>query len=104
MSAIGAVSGSAPASTPAPAGLDARKTQVEKQLADCVSCASSNTPEGQAKISALSTQLAAVEAQMQKADEARAEASKAAQGDSVASSPAAREPDSLVGQNVDVFA
>ena len=102
MSAVGAISGSA-AATPAPAGLEAQRTQVEKQLADCVSCASAKTPEGQAKISALSNQLAAVQARMEKADAARAEASKAAQGRG-ASAPPARDADSVLGQNVDVFA
>ncbi len=104
MSAVGAASGSASSGTPAPAGLDAQKTQVEKQLADCVNCASSKTPQGQARISALSSRLVAVEARLQKADEARADASKAAPGDSAAAPPAGHDPDSPVGQNVDLFA
>src|SRR5450432_2280219 len=106
MSAVATVTGAAGANlaTPTPAGLDAQKAQYEKQLADCVNCASSKTPQGQAKVQQLAAKLGAVEARLQAAGDARAAASKAAD---VASSVAAQPPkDALspLGQNLDAYA
>jgi hypothetical protein len=73
VSGIGAIArpSSASVATPGPAGLDAQKERVQKQLADCVNCSSASTPEGKAKIEKLSAQLSAVDARLQEAVDAR---------------------------------
>jgi hypothetical protein len=69
--------------TPGPAGLDAQKERVQKQLADCVNCSSASTPEGKAKIEKLSAQLSAVDARLQEAVDARPAAAHASLGNRI---------------------
>ena len=76
-------------STPRPAGLDAQKERVQKQLADCVNCSSASTPEGKARIEKLSAQLSAVESRLQEAVDAR---------------PAAAAAHPSLGNRIDVYA
>ena len=101
--AIGTAVGRNP-STPAPAGLDAQKAQYQKQLADCVDCASSKTPQGQARIQQLSAKLGAVEARPQAAADARAAASKAADVADPAAASIPKDAFSPLGQTLDAYA
>jgi hypothetical protein len=60
------------------AALQAQLAQYQKQLSDCVNCASSSTREGQAQIQALSSKIAAVRGQINAAAAAQ-QASQAPQ-------------------------
>jgi hypothetical protein len=101
--AIGSTAGLNP-STPAPAGLDAQKAQYQKQLADCVNCASSKTPQGQAKIQQLTAKLGAIEARLQAAADARTATSKAADVADPAAASTPKDTLSPLGQTLDAYA
>lgn len=79
MSGITAISSSSPDQAQARGGgdLQAQKAQCERQLADWVHCVSAKTPEGKAKIAKYSGKLSAINTQIKKADDARAQARQA---------------------------
>jgi hypothetical protein len=95
------------------AGLEAQIARYEKQLSDCVNCASAKTPEGKKAIAEISNKISATRARV---DEMQATkqvaqplATKAAAGDAsksavmpdTAASP--KQSYSTVGSLVDLF-
>jgi hypothetical protein len=72
VSTIGASSYASPAGTSASAAsLQAQLDRYQKQLSDCVNCASAKTPQGQAAIRDLSGKIAAVKAHIEQAASAK---------------------------------
>lgn len=57
----------------APANLDADLAKCQSQLSDWVHCVSAKTPEGKAKIEAISTQIDAIKEKMRQAEEVKAQ-------------------------------
>lgn len=53
------------------AGLQAQLQRYQKQLSDCVNCASAKTPEGKANIQALSARISQIEQRIVQKDNAR---------------------------------
>jgi hypothetical protein len=105
-----ATSSSAGSAAAAPAGsgaLDAQKAQCERQLSDWVNCVSSKTPEGKAKIAEYSSKLSAINTQIKKADDARAQLSPGAarQADAAkANAPKQTSALSTIGSVIDTYA
>ena len=66
MSAIGTTPASATAypTGMTTAGIEAQIARYQKELSDCVNCASANTPEGKAKIEAISSKISTAEARI----------------------------------------
>ncbi len=56
---------------PTPGVLQAQLTKVEGQLRDCVNCDSARTPEGKAKIQALTNQAQSIRAKLEAAQRVR---------------------------------
>ncbi len=84
--------GSATTTTASPAGsgaagLESQLAKCQVQLADWVSCPSGKTPEGKAKIAALSDRISNIEQRMKTADAVRQNQKAASLKDSVAQSP-----------------
>ncbi|MDT8999610.1 hypothetical protein RQP53_10070 [Paucibacter sp. APW11] len=100
MSSVTSVSAAGAMSTGSvPVSLDAERAKCEIQLADWSHCGSAKTPEGKAKIDALSEQLATIKARMQRAQAAH----NASQREQRGSTPAAPAANGL-GAHVDLYA
>lgn len=102
MSMVQAVSGSSAATTlsagAAAAGLSAQLARYQKQLSDCVNCASAKTPEGKANIEELSAKISAVKARME-----RVSGSGSLRPDQPAT-PQSDRKTAASGQQIDVYA
>ena len=55
---------STPGAAVSAAGLEAQLARLQKELSECVNCASANTTEGKAKIQAISDKISVVNARL----------------------------------------
>ena len=113
VAAIGTATASATSGGFGTAGLEAQIVRYEKQLSDCVNCASAKTPEGKKAIAEISNKISATRARIDEMQVTRQVAQpaapKAAAG--TASKPAVipdaaappKQSYSTVGSLVDVF-
>lgn len=83
-------------------GLEARLARYQKELSDCVNCASAKTLEGKQKIQDVSSKISEIKTRIEEIAAARSKTPPTAVG-AVAVS-AARAVDSGVGSRLDVFA
>lgn len=83
---------------PSPAALQARLERFQQQLSDCVNCASANTPQGKADISAIASRISQVQKSIAEIDGGK-DARAAALAPSLAADSNVKR-----GGRVDVFA
>lgn len=105
--AIGSSAGSGAISTgAAAAGLEAQLTRYQKQLSECVNCASSRTAEGKAEIEAISARISEVRARIEKVTSPNAgnQAGPIASGTGVNSLVRPPSPWTTIGSLIDVQA
>ena len=81
---------------PSAASLQAQLQRYEKQLAECVACASADTPQGKSDIQALSARIVRIEQRIAQIDQAGNHTRTA--------SPTAVQPSPAPGGAIDVFA
>jgi hypothetical protein len=96
ISIASATQSAAPGSFPAKStgGLEAELAQYRKQLSECVTCATANTPEGRREIQRIENQIRAITTRIEAARQPKT-------GSDATATP--REATGL-GDNVDVFA
>jgi hypothetical protein len=90
--------GGAPSST----ALQARLERYQKQLSDCVNCASAKTPEGKADIENISAQISQVKQRIAQADNTNPVPAAAASTTPVTATAAS--PGIGIGSSINVFA
>lgn len=92
------------------ASLEGQLAKCQVQLADWVSCPAGKTPEGKAKIAALSDRISELEQRMKTADAARQNQQAASANDTVAQSASLQPGNTLplpagtLGSRIDVHA
>jgi len=95
-----AYGGGAPSAT----SLQAQLERFQKQLSDCVNCASAKTPQGKSDIQAISARISQIEQRIAQAQN-RPDNQAAPQSTSQATAPAAASsPTTGYGSLIDVFA
>lgn len=82
---------------PSAAGLQAQLQRFQKQLSECVNCASAKTPEGKANIQAISARISQIRERINQAEDA---SSGRAGPDTAPAIPV----NSTVGNVINVFA
>lgn len=96
MSSGGAFGGATPSAT----SLQAQLERFQKQLSDCVNCASAKTPQGKADIEAISARISQIEQRIAQTQQHRGSADANSQGGSATPPPSAPAHAGLI----DVFA
>jgi outer membrane murein-binding lipoprotein Lpp len=90
--------------TPSATSLQAQLERFQKQLSDCVNCASAKTPQGKSDIQAISARISQIEQRIAQAQN-RPDNQAAPQSTSQATAPAAASsPTTGYGSLIDVFA
>lgn len=111
VAAIGTATVSATSGGFGTAGLEAQIARYEKQLSDCVNCASAKTPEGKKAIAEISNKISATRARIDEMQATKQVAQPATATAGTASKPAvipdaaapSKQSYSTVGSLVDVF-
>lgn len=100
-SAATAYTAGAGAGAPSPTSLQAQLQRYEKQLSDCVNCASAKTPQGKADIDTISARISQVQQRLAQLD---GNARTPAPAPAATAATAAAGAGAVQGGTIDVYA